>query len=284
MAVFGLIRGGIIAVGAVGMTLSYGVTRFINFAYGEFLTYGMYITLFLTAAGVGMSLPLPVAALIAILLVGVMGVAIARLFFDPLADRGAIPLLITSLGVGFFVRYTLVAFAGVQTVQLPLPLMRGVEVFGVRATPIEIGVVAIAAIAMVLIHLILTKTLLGQKMRATSGNENLAEIAGIDTDGIITKTWFISAAAGGLAGILYALMFYPVRPFFGFHFLIFILTAVILGGIGKPYGAMLAGVGLGLATEFGVTYIASGYSTTYAFILLVAVLLYKPEGIAGGEF
>lgn len=281
--VFGFLRGGIIAVGAVGMTLSYGVTRFINFAYGEFLAYGTYITIFLTAAGVGLSLPLPIAGLIAIVLVGVMGVAIAKIFFDPLSDRGAIPLLITSLGVGFFVRYSLVAVVGVQAVQLPIPLMRGMEFFGVRATPIEIGVLAIAAVAMLLIHLVLTHTLLGQKMRATSGNEQLAEIAGIDTDGIITKTWFISAAAGGLSGILYTIMFSPVRPFFGFNFLIFILAAVILGGIGKPYGAMLAGVGLGLVTELGVTYVASGYSSTYAFLLLIIVLLAKPEGIAGGE-
>ncbi len=281
--VFGFLRGGIIAVGAVGMTLSYGVTRFINFAYGEFLAYGTYITIFLTAAGVGLSLPLPIAGLIAIVLVGVMGVAIAKVFFDPLSDRGAIPLLITSLGVGFFVRYTLVAVVGVQAVQLPFPLMRGIEIFGVRATPIEIGVLVIAAVAMLLIHLVLSHTLLGQKMRATSGNEQLAEIAGIDTDGIITKTWFISAAAGGLSGILYTIMFAPIRPFFGFNFLIFILAAVILGGIGKPYGAMLAGLGLGLVTELGVTYVASGYSSTYAFLLLIIVLLVKPEGIVGGE-
>src|SRR6056297_1592082 len=112
--VFGLVEGSVIAVGAVGLTLSYGVTRFINFAYGEFLTYGAYLALFLSGAGLGLSFPLPVAALIAVLVVGVLGVGVSRVFFEPLSDRGPLPLLITSIGVAFVLRYLLTAAVGVS--------------------------------------------------------------------------------------------------------------------------------------------------------------------------
>ncbi|MFB6207264.1 MAG: branched-chain amino acid ABC transporter permease [Haloglomus sp.] len=281
--VFGVIEGSVIAVGAVGLTLSYGVTRFINFAFGEFLTYGAYVALFLSGAGFGLSLPLPAAGVIATLVVGVVGVGVSRVFFEPLSDRGPIPLLITSIGVAFFLRYTLTASVGVNAKLLPVPLMRSVDVFGIGATPVEAAVVGIAVATMLVIHVLLTRTMLGKMMRATSGNRDLAEIAGIDTTSIVRRTWFISAAAGGLAGVLYAVLFAPFRPTFGFHYLIVVFAATLLGGIGRPYGAMLGALVVGLATNLGTTYFSADYSAAYAFVILVLVLLFKPEGIAGGE-
>lgn len=281
--IYGLIEGSVISVGAVGLTLSYGVTRFINFAYGEFLTYGAYLALFLSGAGLGLSFPLPVAAVIAVLIVGVLGVGVSRVFFEPLSDRGPLPLLITSIGVAFILRYLLTAGVGVSAQQLPVPLMRPVQIFGVGTTPLRAGVFAIAIVTMLLIHLLLTRTMLGKTMRATSGNRDLAEIAGIDTDNVVRQTWFISAAAGGLAGVLYAVLFAPFRPTVGFEYLIVIFAATLLGGIGRPYGAMLGAFIVGLAMNLGTTYISASYTMAYAFIILVGVLLVKPDGIAGGE-
>lgn len=281
--VFGIIEGSIIAVGAVGLTLSYGVTRFINFAYGEFLTYGAYIALFLSGAGLGVSLPLPVAGAIAILIVGALGVALSRVFFEPLSDRGPIPLLITSIGVAYILRYMLTASVGVSAKLLPVPLMRSIEVYEIGATPVEITVVGISVATMLIVHLLLKRTMLGKMMRATSGNRELAEIAGIDTTSIVRRTWFISATAGGLSGVLYAVLFAPFRSTFGFHYLIVVFAATLLGGIGRPYGAILGALVVGLATNLGTTYLSADYTTAYAFVILVLVLLLKPEGIAGGE-
>ena len=280
---FGLIEGSVISVGAVGLTLSYGVTRFINFAYGEFLTYGAYLALFLSGAGLGVSLPLPVATVIAVVVVGALGVGVSRVFFEPLSDRGPLPLLITSIGVAFVLRYGLSAAVGVSSRQLPVPLMRPVEVFGIGTTPLRAGVLAVALVTMLLIHLLLTRTLLGKMMRAISGNRDLAEVAGIDTDGVVRRTWFVSAGAGALAGVLYAVLFAPFRPTVGFEYLIVIFAATLLGGIGRPYGAMLGALIVGIAMNLGTTYLATDYTMAYAFVILIGVLLFKPDGIAGGE-
>ncbi|MXR20366.1 branched-chain amino acid ABC transporter permease [Halobacterium bonnevillei] len=282
--VFGLIEGSVIAVGAVGLTLSYGVTRFINFAYGEFLTYGAYLTVFLAAGVFGMSLPLPVAAVVALVLVGLLGVAVSRVFFEPISDRGALPLLITSIGVSFILRNLLQGWVGVSAKQLPIPLLRRQEYFGIRLTHLELGVVVAGVVTMLLIHLLLQRTMLGKRMRATSGNRSLAEVAGIDTTDVIRQTWFISAAAGALSGVLYAVLFAPFRPGVGFEYLIVIFAATLLGGIGRPYGAMLGAFFIGLAMNFGSTYLSANYTRAYAFIILVGVLLVRPEGIRGGEF
>jgi branched-subunit amino acid ABC-type transport system permease component len=282
--VFGLVEGSVISVGAVGLTLSYGVTRFINFAYGEFLAYGAFLALFLSGAVAGGAIPLPVAALVAVLLVGLLGVAVSRVFFRPIADRGALPLLITSIGVAFILRYTLVAGASTEARQLPVPLMRPLDILGLRITPLELGVVAVSVVTMLAIHLLLQRTMLGKTMRATSGNPSLAEVAGVDTESVIRQTWFISAAAGGLAGILYGVLFAPFRPTFGFGYLIVVFAATLLGGIGRPYGAMLGAVLIGLMISLGSTYLSASYDQAYAFLALVAVLLLRPEGIRGGEF
>jgi branched-subunit amino acid ABC-type transport system permease component len=283
--VFGLIEGSVIAVGAVGLTLSYGVTRFINFAYGEFLTYGAYLTLFLAGGLFGLSLPLPAAAVVAIVVVGGLGVAVSRTFFEPIADRGALPLLITSIGVSFILRNLLQGWVGVDARQLPIPLLRRQEYLElVQLTDLELGVVVAGVVTMGAIHLLLQHTMLGKRMRATSGNRLLAEVAGIDTTNVVRQTWFISAAAGALSGVLYAVLFSPFRPGVGFEYLIVVFAATLLGGIGRPYGAMLGAFVIGFVMNFGSTYLSANYTRAYAFLILVAVLLVKPEGIRGGEF
>jgi branched-subunit amino acid ABC-type transport system permease component len=281
VVVFGLVNGGVIAIGAVGLTLSYGVTRFINFAYGEFLTYGAYVALFV--AGLGGGVPMPVAAAVAMVLVGILGVVVARVFFAPLRDRGPIPLLITSVGVAFVLRNLLRAGVGVEARSLPVPLVRPLSFAGVNLSPVALVVFAVALLTMVAIHLLLSRTMLGRMMRATSGNRDLARIAGVDTDRVVRWTWFVAAAVGGLAGVLLAVQFPPFRPITGWEFLLVVFAATILGGIGKPYGAMAGALVVGVAMQFGTFYLESAYTLGYAFAILVAALLVRPEGIAGGE-
>lgn len=276
---FGLVNGSVIAIGAVGLTLSYGVTRFINFAYGEFLTIGAYLALLVVGAGLG----LPLSGLVAVLAVGVLGVALARVFYDPISDRGPLPLLITSIGLAFVLRNLVRAVAGVKARQLPVPLMRPWTVAGLHLNPIEAGVLVVAVATMLAVHLLLTRTMLGKQMRATSGNRQLARVAGIDTDAVVRRTWFISAVTGGLAGVLLAVQFPPFKVTMGWDFLVVVFAATLLGGIGKPYGAMVGAFVVGIAMEFGTRYLAADYTMAYAFVILVGVLLFKPEGIAGGE-
>lgn len=276
--VYGLVNGSVIAVGAVGLTLSYGVTRFINFAYGEFLTLGAYVALL----AVGLGLGVPVAALVALLVVGLLGVGLARVFYDPLSDRGPLPLLITSIGLAFVLRNSVRAVAGTEARQLPVPLVRPWTGFGVRLTPVEAGLLLTALATMLAVHLLLQRTMLGKQMRATSGNRRLAAIAGIDTDSVVRRTWFLSSVVGALSGVLLAIQFSPFRPTMGWDFLIVVFAATLLGGIGKPYGAMVGSLVVGVAMSLGTRYLATEYTMAYAFVILVGVLLLKPEGIAGG--
>ena len=276
---FGLINGSVIAVGAVGLTLSYGVTRFINFAYGEFLTFGAYAALIVVGFGIGV----PLAAVVAVGAVGLFGVVIAEGFFRPLRERGPLPLLITSIGVAFVLRNLLRAVVGTESKQLPVPLMRPWNFAGLHLNPVEVLVLGTALVTMVIIHLLLQRTMLGKMMRATSGNRQLARVSGIDTDRIIQYTWLISASTGALAGVLLAVLFPPFRPIMGWDFLLVVFAATLLGGIGKPYGAMVAALIVGVSMSLGTTYLAADYRTGYAFAILVGVLLFYPEGIAGGE-
>jgi branched-subunit amino acid ABC-type transport system permease component len=283
---FGLINGSVIAVGAVGLTLSYGVTRFINFAYGEFLTFGAYAALLIVGVlggGVGAAVGVPVAAGLAVGAVGGLGVAVSEGFFRPLRERGPLPLLITSIGVAFVLRNLLRAVVGTQAKQLPVPLLRPWTVAGLHLNPVEALVLAIAVTTMVAVHLLLQRTMLGTMMRATSGNRQLALVSGIDTDRVIRYTWFISAGTGALAGVLLAVLFPPFRPIMGWDFLIVVFAATLLGGIGKPYGAMAGALVVGVAMSLGATYLSADYRMGYAFAILVGVLLFYPEGIAGGE-
>jgi branched-subunit amino acid ABC-type transport system permease component len=225
----------------------------------------------------------PVASLVAVAAVGVLGVLVARAFYDPLADRGPLPLLITSIGVAFVLRNVVRAVAGTSGQQLPIPLVRPWTVLGLRLTPVEAGVMAAAVVTMLAIHLLLQRTMLGKQMRATSGNRELADIAGIDTDAVVRRTWFLSSVVGALAGVLLAVQFAPFRPTMGWDFLIVVFAATLLGGIGKPYGAMAGSLIVGVAMSVGTRYIATDYTMAYAFAILVGVLLFRPQGIAGGE-
>lgn len=279
--VFGLIEGSVISVGAVGLTLSYGVTRFINFAYGEFLTLGAFAAIGFGGAGFG--LPLPAAAVAAVVVVGVAGVGIARVFYRPLRDAGAVPLLITSFGVAFVIRTTLRGVVGTQGYSFQLPLLRPIKIGGVFIPPTDVVITVIAIVVMVGVHLLLTRTMVGTKMRAISGNRELARVASIDIDRMTAYMWFISAAIGALAGLLLAVRLQPFKVELGWELLLVVFAATILGGIGSPYGAMLGALLIGLTMSFGTTYLSSSYTTGYAFVVLVLTLLVRPQGIAGGD-
>lgn len=277
--VFALATAGIIAVGAVGLTLSYGVTRFINFAYGDLLTLGAFLT-FVLVETVGLSL-VPAAALAA-LLVGLIGVVIALIFYEPLAPRGAFPLLITSIGVAFVLHNLIQMFFGTDPKRFPVPLMRPWRVGEFFLPKAQVAILVVALLTMLAVHFILRYTLLGKKMRAASDNEALARVSGVDTRRVVRLTWFISSAIAGLAGVLLAVTQVAIQPLMGWTFLLVVFAATLLGGIGRPYGAMLGAIIVGLGMELGTAYLAADYTYAFAFAVLVGVLLVRPQGIMGG--
>lgn len=277
--VFGLALGGVISVSAVGLTLAYGVTRFINFAFGEFLTLGAFLCFALVQAGLG----LPLAVMLTVPMVGVIGVAIARAFYDPLMSRGLLPLLVTSVGVAFVLHNGVQMIAGANPVRFPLPLMRPWNVGGVFIPREQVITLAVALAAMAVVHILLRYTMLGKKMRAVADNAALARVSGISARNVLSATWFISAGIGALGGILLAVTQVTMAPQMGWNFLLVVFAAVLLGGIGSPYGAMIGGLVIGLAMELGATYVAANYSYAFAFVVLIAILILRPRGLMGGR-
>lgn len=279
--VTGVINGGIIAIGAVGLTLSYGMTNFINFAYGEYVTYGAYISL-LAYMFLNSLVLLPVAVVIGMASVAVLAVGLSKIFFKPISDRGPFPVMLTSIGLAFALRYLLTIPAKYDVRSFSLPVLRSIDVSGVFISPISIGLLVISFVVMLLIHSLLQYTMLGKKMRAVSDNSDLARVSGIDSDYVIRRTWIISGAAAAVAGVLFGIQFSPFTPLVGWNFLVPLFAATILGGIGRPYGAMIGAIIIGLVMSYGSTFLTPTYSLAYSFVVLVLVMIYKPEGIAGG--
>lgn len=276
--IFGLATGGVISLSAVGLSLSYGVTRFINFSYGELLTLGAYFTVLLVA--LGSSLPLAIG--LSMVGVGVLGVLLAKLFFDPLMKRGFLALLVTSVGLAFVLQNLVQMTAGSSPIRFPLPLMRPWVLGPVFIPKVPVLVIAVALVTMLAVHLMLRLTLLGKMMRATSDNPALARVSGIKTGRVLSLTWFVSSAIAALGGVLLGMTQIALQPVMGWSFLLVVFAAVLLGGIGSPYGAMLGALIVGLGIELGATYISADYSYAFAFIILVVVLLFRPSGLLGG--
>ena len=277
IVIFSLSTGGMIALSAIGLTLSYRITHIINFAYGEFLTIGAYLAIFLIDLGIELSL----AVVLGSLLVGIIGVLIAWFFYYPLMDRGLFPLLITSIGLAFIVQNLVRMLAGSNPIRFPVPSLRP-WFFGDLFLPLWEAIVFVIAIsAMMTVHLVLRYTLVGRMMRAIADNRDLARVCGIPTQLVLSLTWFISAMIGGLAGILLGIVQSTVVPTMGFRFLLIIFAAVLLGGIGNVYGAMLASFLLSLALACSAAYLSPDYDHGIAFGVLMIILFLRPQGLLG---
>lgn len=278
--IFGLATGAVISLSAVGLSLSYGVTRFINFSYGELLTLGAYLTF--VAVSLGLSLPL--AAVAGMVVVGFIGVLLARVFFDPIMGRGFLALLVTSVGLAFVLQNAVRMIFGSTPTRFPLPLMRPWRLDDLIVPKVPVLVITIAVVAMLAVHLLLRFTRMGKMMRATSDNAALAKASGIATGRVLATTWFLSSAIAALGGVLLGMTQLSLQPIMGWSFLLVVFAAVLLGGIGNPYGAMIGALIVGLGIELGVAYIAPDYGHAFAFLLLVIVLLVRPRGLLKGSF
>jgi neutral amino acid transport system permease protein len=275
--VYGVATGSVIAVAAVGLTLAFGVTGFINFAYGEMLTVGAYTTYLLVVAG----LPLLLAGGGAIVVGGLVTFVVARLFFEPLRSRGPLALLITSVGVAFVIQNLVQMTVGGSPEPFPAPLMQPWKVGDVFIPKLQVLILALAVVCMAAVHVLLRFTLLGRTMRAAASNDALARVSGLDTKRIIGATWLVSGLIAGLGGALLGASQGNLTPSLGFSFLLLVFAAAMLGGIGQPYGAMLGALVIGLGVEFAATYVSADYSHALAFLVLVLVLLMRPRGFLG---
>jgi branched-chain amino acid transport system permease protein len=316
----GLMRGLIIGLAGIGLSMTYSILNFANFSHGDYITSGAFMgwavtyliagfgteatenvgSLLLVGAGgnvfggaLGISVTTTPLAILLGLIVACVGTIALVLFVDrvvyrPMRDSGGITLLITSVGVAFALRYLIVfvfttknrgttAAASVPewAVSLPGGALR------VSAHDLTLLVATVGLMGGV--HLLLQRTKLGKAMRAMADNEDLALITGIPTERVIRWTWIIGGGLTGVAGFLMVLWRGTIDFQFGWLLLLLIFAAVILGGIGSIYGAILGGVIIGLTMNLSILWIPSAFARASAFGIMILILLFRPEGLFAGR-
>jgi branched-chain amino acid transport system permease protein len=292
----GLLIGGLIGLGAIGVTLTYSILRFANFAHGEFISWGAYVALALAGAIgalAGRDVPLGpfsfgwrvlLAGALAMILTGLLAIALDALLFKRLRRHGtAITLVIASFGAAMALRSLLEFLFSAQptyfnrAIQFAIPLG-----FGIRATPDQLAMLVLTALLVTLMHLVMTRTDIGRAMRAVSENPALAEVAGIDVSAVVRATWMIGGALACAAGVMAGITV-QVRPYIGFDLLLPLFSAAILGGIGSVPGAVIGGLIVGVAQSGAVHVAGAEFRAAVAFVILIAVLLVKPTGLFGAR-
>jgi neutral amino acid transport system permease protein len=275
----GVVLGSIYALGAVGLTLVYGILKLVNFAHGEFLTFGAYTALLVS---VTLGLPLAVGVIAAVAATASLGLAFELTMWRPMRARsaGLLQLLIMSIGLAFVVRYGIQYVSGTEIRTLPFNRTATVEVAGLRLGRTELIVVGVGFVSITAIGIVLRLTLLGKRMRALADNLDLAEVAGIDTRRVTTFTWLFAGGLAGLAGVMAGAVT-TVRPELGFMLLLPIFAAVILGGIGDAFGALAGGLVLGLVIEWSTLFLDFRWKTAVGFAVLILVLVVRPQGLFG---
>lgn len=303
LVVNGVFLGAIIALGAIGLTLIYGILNFANIAHGDYMTLGAYLTLFLlgnalaslgiTGEGLGpftFGYPLLIALPLAVAAVAAGAVALDLLVYRRLRNRGvnAVTLAMTSLGVAIALRGLVHLLWGGDVQYYPREsrqvyhLFEGSPSLGMRIAPDAIFIAIVAVILVAAVYYILNRTRMGKAMRALADNPDLALVSGIDTRRVIRWTWALGAALAATAGILLAVFQGNLAPIMGWRFLLPMFAALILGGIGNPYGALAGAFIIGVVSEVSTQWISPGYKPAVAFAIMILVLLVRPRGIFGG--
>ena len=295
LVVNGVFLGAIIALGAVGLTLIYGILHFANFAHGDYMTMGAYVALFFTTSffpwlgmepggfgpftfGFTLLIALPLSALAVI----AGAILLDRFVYRRLRDRGVsdIFMSMSSMGVAIALRGLVQMIWGADIESFP---RESKQVFhlplDVRIPPDAIFIALMAVILVVAAYLILTRTRIGKAMRATADNPDLALLSGIGVRNVTWWTWGIGAALAATAGVLLAVFQGQLLPIMGWKFLIPVFSAVILGGIGNPYGALIAAFAIGVTSEVSTQWMNPSYKPAVAFAMMIAVLLIRPKGL-----
>ena len=289
----GVLAGAAIALGAIGLTITYGILRFANFAHGEFVTWGAYLALVVAGATgsvfgtepIGMltfGWGLVAALLVAMALTGALALLLDLVLFRRLRRHGTeIVLVIASFGASLALR-SLVEFSfGTQPRYYTREIAMGVRLVpGVRATGDQLVVLGLAAALMLAMHAVMTRTGLGRAMRAASENPSLARLAGIDVAGVVRVAWMLGGSLAAASGVFLGVTV-QLRPTMGFDLVLPLFAAAILGGIGSVPGAMAGGLVIGLAEALSVPLLGAQYRAAVSFLVLLLVLLVRPSGLFG---
>jgi branched-chain amino acid transport system permease protein len=276
----GLVSGSYFALGAAGLTLVYGVLKLVNFAQGEFLTFGAYMAV---VAGSALGLPLALGLPFAFVTTAALALSLEFVMWRPMRRKGAgvLQLMLMALGLAFVIRYVIQLFAGTDPKKLGANVTASISIGDLHIGRTELWVVIFAFAVLVALATMLSRTRLGMHIRALSDNAELAETTGIDTNRIIVYTWILAGGLAGLAGVVYGASIGVVTPQLGFGIVLSLFAAVIVGGIGDAYGALAGGILIGLVQEWSTLVVPVNLKVAVGFGAMILVLILRPEGIFG---
>lgn len=275
----GIAVGSIIALGAVGLTLTYGILRLSNFAHGDFLTLGAYLTLLVNSAGVNIWLSMVLAAAGTV----VMMLISEKLLWSRMRSLRATSttLIIISIGLALFLRNGIILLWGGKNQNYNLPVTQALDIFGLKVPQNQLLVLGLAVVAILALHYLLQNTKIGKAMRAVADDLDLARVSGINVEQVILWTWLIAGTLTSLGGSMYGLIT-AVRPNMGWFLILPLFASVILGGIGNPYGAIAAAFIIGIVQEVSTPWLGSQYKQGVALLIMILVLLIRPKGLFKG--
>ena len=274
---FGLVTASILCIGAVSFTLQFGISNLFNLAFGATMTAGAFVAYVCNAAGLNIWVALVLGSLSASLLSFLLN----RGIYIPFRRRATsmFTMIMVTLGIGIIIQYGIEAIWGGDNFSYNMAAGRPVHVAGMLFTTTQLTVIAIAAVAAAGVHILLRYTRLGKAMRAVAVNERLARNCGIPVRAVIDSTWLLSGALCGLTGVVLVMDVQVLNSGSGDDFLILIVAATVLGGIGSAYGAMVGALIIGLVAELAAGFINPQFKDISAFIILAAVLLLRPTGV-----
>ena len=279
LVLFGVVLGGIIALGAVGVSLIFGILRFANFAHGDMMTLGAYLALIVVGP---LALPMYVAFPLALAGTAAVVVGIDQVLFRRLRRTAPVILLISSFGVALILRSAIQLVWGPDNVVYSSAIQLPWRFAGLRIRPDHVTILAATIALVVLLHLFLRYTRMGKAMRAMSDDPDLAQVTGIDTERVVIWTWIMGGGLAAAAGIFLG-MDTRLNPLLGWNVLLPVFAAALLGGIGKPYGAIAGGFVIGIATEVSTMFMEPVYKPAVAFALIVLLLIVRPTGLMRGK-
>ena len=272
----GMAIGSVLALAAIGLTFTYGILKLSNFAHGDFMTLGAYLTWVanINGANIWIAILLGAVGTIAAMLIAEF------LLWKPMRERRAdsTTLIIISIGLALFIRSGILLIWGSSNQAYALPVVQAVEIAGVRVPYYRIVVIVLAISAIAALHFLLQNSKIGKAMRAVADNIDLARVSGINVERVVLWTWVITGLLTAISGGMYGLIT-TVRPNMGWFLILPMFASVILGGIGNPYGAVAGALTIGIAQEISVPFLGSQYKLGVALFLMLLILLIRPQGL-----
>ncbi|MDX2254165.1 MAG: branched-chain amino acid ABC transporter permease [Pseudanabaenaceae cyanobacterium bins.39] len=290
-AIDGVTVGSIIALAAVGLTLTYGILRLANFAHGDILTLGAYLAFFAnTTLGLNIWLAIALGSIVSIAIV----LLCEKLLWQTLRAKRATTttMMIVSIGLALVIRNTIMLIWGAKPQRYALPTFPAINIFDIAITRNKIVVIVAAIVLIAGLYYLLQSTKIGKAMRAVADNPELAKVAGINVNAVIIWTWVIAGGMTAFGGSMYGLIT-NLRPNMGWFLILPMFAAVILGGIGNPYGAIAGALIVGISQEVATTCpaalgdlqkycIGTDYKLGIGLVIMILVLLFKPQGLFKG--